>query len=125
MIPRIRRSLVQHGHRLSTQVHILSLECQIANSRHIFLTVTEVVREEEREGAGGVEQGAFDRNVLDVGGLGEGERLRGSGRADGVEVDVGGGQVEEDVQGLRGGWGRGGAEEEGVKTNLGCEAGCC
>ncbi len=66
MILRIRRPLIEHLNRLTTQPHKLSLERQVADPSDI---VTEIIFDEQRQAISIAEEGALDGNLLDVRGL--------------------------------------------------------
>lgn len=121
MIPRIRRRLIKYILRRPPQRRPLAAEAEVRDARDVLVAVAKVVGEEERQAAHGVEARAPHGEFLDLRGLAE---LKGLGRRGVVgrgEVDVV--PVEEDVQGLGGRGGGGGAQEDGVEFYLGGEAG--
>jgi len=145
MVLWVRSGLVRNGDGLADQLHVLTGQAQVAHPRLLFLFVPvcflvilvgsmlrgPVVLEEECHGGACVEESALDRLLLQGGRAREVQRLM-RGRAKcartrggnqvggGFKVEVG--LVGEDVQRVRGEGGVGGAEEDGLQSNLSGEA---
>lgn len=66
MILRVRRSLIQNRHRLPNQCHKLALEPQITDPRNVFLPITPVMLEEQRDGRSRVPVCPVQRDLEDI-----------------------------------------------------------
>ena len=121
MITRVRRGLVQDVGRGSAQLHPLALEADVRDPGDVLVAVAKVVGEEERQPAHLAEEGALDRQLLDVRGSRQLKGLRGLGFLGGGKVDLF--AVDEDFEGFGRGRGVGGAEGDGVELDLAGEAG--
>lgn len=116
VVPRLGRRLVDDVGGRPAQPRPLAPEADVADARDVLGAVPEVVGQEEAQPLHLAEEGALDGYLLDLGGLGELERLHGLQVLGGGEVEVV--AVDEEVAGPRGRVGRRGPEEDGVQLDL-------
>ncbi len=120
MIPWIRRRLIENIDRFPIERQPLALEAQKRKPRRLLVAVVVVVVDEEQsDAAGRVPERALERDVLQLGRLGEVDRLRRRDFGRRVEVEVVVVQEQKHSPG-RACRGRG-TQEKGVELDLGCE----
>ncbi len=121
MIPRIRRRLVEDIDRFSIERQPLALEAQKRKPRRLLVAVVAVVVDEEQgDAARRVPERALEWDVLQLGRLGEMDRLSWCGFERRVEVEVV--VVQEQTHGLGSACRGRRTQEKGVELDLGCES---
>lgn len=88
MITGIRRRLVDDIRRRAPQLHPLALEPQVAHARDLLVAIPKVLRHEQRQPLDFPELGAFDGELLHLGGLRQLKHLVANTVLGRAEVDV-------------------------------------
>lgn len=88
MIIRIRGRLIQKANSFLIQLHEITLERQITNSRHIFLSSSPIILYKQCQTPRRAKERSLDGVFLNLVGLCDSEGLCGIERGSGFEIDV-------------------------------------